>query len=218
MLYDEEPSIKRKAVVYLGYIGSPLAVEPLVTILRTDENAPIAIEIKYEALNALYRLDKPHAVELSFNLYNGDSADILIKIEAASILAKSGNLGALRFLRECLRYHDIYDKKVRRAAYALAQLEDPTAVDTLIELIEKSIEEEYIYIIFRCSVLGSLFRKYPDIVKNALLKALIKGKINEDIAIEVIKWAAIVRNPEAHLQYLLKIENKSFFLYFFSCP
>jgi (p)ppGpp synthase/HD superfamily hydrolase len=146
-----------------------------------------------------------------------NSKDIGIRVLAAGSLAERGNQNAMKFLEKCL-YDSDPDVRLS-VAYLLGGLRNPITINTMIEFLknqeiatyffEDETEKEPEGWKLEHRILGEIFHEYPDTVKNALLNAIGKGKLDEDNAIKVLTWANI-RNAKAYLQYLLKKKDKTF--------
>ena len=221
MLYDKDFEVKRQAVIGLR---NPIAVEPLITLL-SDDNEKIRkyaayslgvirdfsavkslirlfknetkLDVKLATIEALRRIGSQKAVEF-MNKFFEDNSQINVAIKIR--ISIRGNQRAVEFLKGLL---DNPKADIRRRAVQALVFEDPTLVDSLIEFL-KSDKRIGVHL-----DIASLFQRYPDIVKNALLNTLNKGKIRKDAIKNVLRLAGI-RNPEAYLQYLLKRKDKDF--------
>jgi HEAT repeat protein len=125
-------------------------------------------------------------------------SDAYVRRNIIKILGRSKNSSITDYIIKFLRDDN---KTLRRGAVsALGELGDPRGIKAIVEHKEG---EDLLWFLSDVSKLDY------DKAKNAILTAYNNGEINKDNAIQVL-WLTSIRNPEAHLQYLLKTMGKNF--------
>ena len=121
---------------------------------------------------------------------------------------KIGNLSVI--VEHILKLLKDDDKLVRTsAAIALEDLCDPRTIEPLLELLKKNDSSAQVAPAF---ALAPISTKAYDSVKDRLLKAYRRSEISCEALEIVIKRIErmTIRNPDAWIQYHLRVENKNF--------
>jgi len=155
-LRNENLEVRRKAIITLGQIKSPQAIEPLINLLLDSEeeikeavsetlivSGSVNIKDLYKGLTSkepeiraklakiLGEIGSPQSSEVLIPLLNDGEEEV--RIETAYALAKTGNASAGRSLRKALK--DEVGHVRSAAASALGDLKVKEAIPVLIETL-----------------------------------------------------------------------------------
>ena len=127
-LESDEVAVSKKAAIALGYLRSPIAINPLITAAKNPHR-----QIHWQAAAALSWIGSADAISALVKLLRNPS----IQVQAASAKALGrASLPAVSPLVEALKHND--DMVKVHAAHSLGQISSPLAVTTLIEALEHS--------------------------------------------------------------------------------
>ena len=133
-LEDDDQGVRYRAVEALGQIKNVTAVDPLIEVLRNDEDR----DVRLKAAWALGEIDDARAVD-PLSYASVKDADGYVREEAYKVLQKNtvgGNKVDARSVDPIIGALEDDDQGVRyRAAEALGQIKNVTAVDPLIEVL-----------------------------------------------------------------------------------
>ncbi|MDX2255094.1 MAG: HEAT repeat domain-containing protein [Pseudanabaenaceae cyanobacterium bins.39] len=124
-LDSNEVSISKKAAIALGYLRSPLAINPLIAAAQSPHR-----QIHWQAAAALSWIGSAEAINALIKLLRHPS--IQVQSAAAKALGRA-SLPAVSPLVEALKHND--DMVKVHAAHSLGQISSPLAVTALIEAL-----------------------------------------------------------------------------------
>ena len=133
-LKDKDAGVRLKAAEELGKLADPRAVDPLIEALRYDENS----DVRQKAAWALGEIGDPRAIDpLSYSSVK--DVDYHVRDQTVAVLQKStagGHKVDTRSADSIIVALKDEDPDVRyRAAQALGQIKNTTALDSLIEAL-----------------------------------------------------------------------------------
>ena len=133
-LEDGDQGVRYRAAEALGQIKNAMAVDPLIEVLRNDEDR----DVRLKAAWALGEIDDTRTID-SLSYASVKDADGYVREEAYKVLQKNtvgGNKVDARSVDPIIGALEDGDQGVRyRAAEALGQIKNVTAVDPLIEVL-----------------------------------------------------------------------------------
>ncbi|MEM9489065.1 MAG: HEAT repeat domain-containing protein, partial [Myxococcota bacterium] len=125
---DPQPAVRQSALIALGRLGFSSSFEPVATALR--EGVP---DVRFQAATSLAEIDPTRAADPLLTALEDSDGEVV----GAAALAL-GALGERRAIAPMVELLGSWSRPTTRfdLAYALADLDDTRAVDTLLEFID----------------------------------------------------------------------------------
>jgi HEAT repeat protein len=187
LLQDQAIPVRFLAILAVGDLKYSLAKDEISGLLR-DENENIRIAAAY----TMYRLGHKEYLNIFRNAIASD--DQTVRANAAFLLGKSGDTGALRFLWWAMRHKDSDDKVVFNAIESIAMLGDEQILERAWAMLIKVYADERVMGVRTMGALGTIQAKnalitmLDDSVPEVRLAAAEQlGKLGDSIGEEVVQ-------------------------------
>jgi HEAT repeat protein len=158
--------LKIKIVLLLGTLASPAVVEPLLTIMRNDDDSEAirqAAAIQLSVVGGVLSDSEALVHQLLEVLQGGSTFE---RANAAFALGWQGNLQAAPFLIDCL--FDVETEVQQAAVNALSNIQDDRLFSVLTDRLDKSSKEQQRSILYNLGQFSSRYNEIVQICKNYL--------------------------------------------------